>query len=191
MLVWKTSGIKWGGQRDSNPQQPEPQSGALPLSYGHHEFQILDFRSPIANRSEGSTCLQSWHKPRLLITCGGGEDCKTTRVGYRPARCFHEKNRRDFADRFFDLSRADAARAIGGSERGLSQSLHDRAAGRETRTRKQFPRRAGQVPFRGRITGGAAQTSRRVAAGDRGISQSQNQRKYFARRRQSRDSERF
>ena len=24
-----------GGQRDSNPQQPEPQSGALPLSYGH------------------------------------------------------------------------------------------------------------------------------------------------------------
>ena len=25
-----------GGQRDSNPQQPEPQSGALPLSYDHH-----------------------------------------------------------------------------------------------------------------------------------------------------------
>jgi hypothetical protein len=25
-----------GGRRDSNPQQPEPQSGALPLSYGHH-----------------------------------------------------------------------------------------------------------------------------------------------------------
>src|SRR5260370_32302145 len=24
-----------GGRRDSNPQQPEPQSGALPLSYGH------------------------------------------------------------------------------------------------------------------------------------------------------------
>src|SRR2546423_13318242 len=27
---------KKGGQRDSNPQQPEPQSGALPLSYDHH-----------------------------------------------------------------------------------------------------------------------------------------------------------
>ena len=27
---------KWGDRRDSNPQQPEPQSGALPLSYGHH-----------------------------------------------------------------------------------------------------------------------------------------------------------
>jgi hypothetical protein len=26
---------KWGGQRDSNPQHPEPQSGALPLSYDH------------------------------------------------------------------------------------------------------------------------------------------------------------
>ena len=25
-----------GGRRDSNPQQPEPQSGALPLSYDHH-----------------------------------------------------------------------------------------------------------------------------------------------------------
>ena len=25
----------WGGRRDSNPQQPEPQSGALPLSYDH------------------------------------------------------------------------------------------------------------------------------------------------------------
>ena len=27
---------KWGERRDSNPQQPEPQSGALPLSYAHH-----------------------------------------------------------------------------------------------------------------------------------------------------------
>src|ERR1700676_4377177 len=31
-----------GGRRDSNPQQPEPQSGALPLSYGHQT--ILEFR---------------------------------------------------------------------------------------------------------------------------------------------------
>ena len=27
--------VKWGGRRDSNPQHPEPQSGALPLSYDH------------------------------------------------------------------------------------------------------------------------------------------------------------
>ena len=25
-----------GGRRDLNPQRPEPQSGALPLSYDHH-----------------------------------------------------------------------------------------------------------------------------------------------------------
>src|SRR5712691_6377340 len=29
------SKMEWGGRRDSNPQQPEPQSGALPLSYDH------------------------------------------------------------------------------------------------------------------------------------------------------------
>ena len=27
---------RWGGRWDSNPQQPESQSGTLPLSYGHH-----------------------------------------------------------------------------------------------------------------------------------------------------------
>jgi hypothetical protein len=32
----KHPGEKWGDRRDSNPQQPESQSGALPLSYGHH-----------------------------------------------------------------------------------------------------------------------------------------------------------
>jgi hypothetical protein len=26
----------WGGRRDSNPQQPESQSGDLPLIYDHH-----------------------------------------------------------------------------------------------------------------------------------------------------------
>ena len=26
-----------GDRRDSNPQQPGPQPGALPLSYGHHK----------------------------------------------------------------------------------------------------------------------------------------------------------
>jgi hypothetical protein len=31
--------MKMGGQRDSNPQQPEPQSGALPLSYGHRRVR--------------------------------------------------------------------------------------------------------------------------------------------------------
>jgi hypothetical protein len=34
--VWDLEFAKPGGRRDSNPQQPEPQSGALPLSYDHH-----------------------------------------------------------------------------------------------------------------------------------------------------------
>src|SRR5438105_169981 len=33
-----------GGRRDSNPQQPEPQSGALPLSYGHHYWRKEDLK---------------------------------------------------------------------------------------------------------------------------------------------------
>lgn len=37
----------WGDRRDSNPQQPEPQSGALPLSYGHHHrARTLEMRLP-------------------------------------------------------------------------------------------------------------------------------------------------
>ena len=31
---------KWGDRRDSNPQQPESQSGALPLNYGHHQGRV-------------------------------------------------------------------------------------------------------------------------------------------------------
>lgn len=30
------TGRIWGGWRDSNPRQPEPQSGVLPLNYTHH-----------------------------------------------------------------------------------------------------------------------------------------------------------
>jgi hypothetical protein len=34
--IWDLEFANPGGRRDSNPQQPEPQSGALPLSYDHH-----------------------------------------------------------------------------------------------------------------------------------------------------------
>ena len=55
---------RWGDRRDSNPQQPESQSGALPLNYGHHHGpgnlphpvpggQALRFFSP-------SACPNSW-----------------------------------------------------------------------------------------------------------------------------------
>src|SRR5437870_12762865 len=33
---------EWGDRRDSNPQQPEPQSGALPLNYGHQSGLKVD-----------------------------------------------------------------------------------------------------------------------------------------------------
>ena len=46
---------KVGGQRDSNPQQPEPQSGALPLSYDHQLTQILGLRFAIA-KAKGRIC---------------------------------------------------------------------------------------------------------------------------------------
>src|SRR6185437_9387683 len=34
-LAFKLHGRSWGDRWDSNPQQPESQSGTLPLSYGH------------------------------------------------------------------------------------------------------------------------------------------------------------
>jgi hypothetical protein len=37
---------EWGGRRDLNPRQPDPQSGALTgLSYGHHTGQHTSFRA--------------------------------------------------------------------------------------------------------------------------------------------------
>ena len=49
---WLLEGT-WGGRRDLNPQQPEPQSGALPLSYDHHRWhgnRSLKFESFFANK---------------------------------------------------------------------------------------------------------------------------------------------
>ncbi len=37
---------KWGGRWDSNPRQPEPQSGALPLNYAHHTGASQEIRTP-------------------------------------------------------------------------------------------------------------------------------------------------
>src|SRR5256714_5472536 len=52
-----------GDRRDSNPQQPEPQSGALPLSYGHQQrASILVFREPFANGKPA----HDWHAVRFI-----------------------------------------------------------------------------------------------------------------------------
>ena len=48
-----------GGRRDSNPQQPEPQSGALPLSYGHHEELNFSFAAPDCKANPAT----DWHAP--------------------------------------------------------------------------------------------------------------------------------
>src|SRR5262249_35801933 len=56
-----------GGRRDSNPQQPEPQSGALPLSYDHHSgTQILVFRRLIANAQNLTRVAHSPLLPNLM-----------------------------------------------------------------------------------------------------------------------------
>ena len=42
----------WGGRRDLNPRQPDPQSGALTrLSYGHQPADNLVFRSTVVKFS--------------------------------------------------------------------------------------------------------------------------------------------
>jgi hypothetical protein len=50
-----------GGQRDSNPQQPESQSGALPLSYGHRRRWDSSFRA-----HECKAKARPWHVARYL-----------------------------------------------------------------------------------------------------------------------------
>ena len=44
----------WGGRWDSNPRQPEPQSGALPLNYTHHKMVRPKGLEPLAHCLEGS-----------------------------------------------------------------------------------------------------------------------------------------
>jgi hypothetical protein len=64
---------KPGGRRDSNPQQPEPQSGALPLSYGHHHCRAKqDFKIRI------SFCKQRTRLSSLspvILAAGGTKIC--------------------------------------------------------------------------------------------------------------------
>src|SRR5262249_12715245 len=43
----------WGGRRESNPQQPEPQSGALPVELLPPRFSIIT-RRPIRSRRAGN-----------------------------------------------------------------------------------------------------------------------------------------
>jgi hypothetical protein len=68
-----------GGRRDSNPQQPEPQSGALPLSYGHQRLNEIDFKIP------GALCKQRARLPALDILIVSASEPDTPQpVGYPP-----------------------------------------------------------------------------------------------------------
>lgn len=40
---------EWGVRRVSNPQPPDPQSGALPLSYGHHTLASIPATAAAVN----------------------------------------------------------------------------------------------------------------------------------------------
>ena len=52
----------WGGRRDLNPRQPDPQSGALTrLSYGHQPADILSFGAPPVKLA-----------PRFPVSCRKG-----------------------------------------------------------------------------------------------------------------------
>src|SRR6266566_1709082 len=117
-----------GGRRDSNPQQPEPQSGALPLSYGHHNLSETESRIPIPLCKQRARLFPS---APLIVSAGGPEispqpvrygaaaSCCATQGGLargRIVRCCHDARRR----------------TTGRSKRNFPQSLSLRATGRQT-----------------------------------------------------------
>ena len=59
-----------GGRRDSNPQQPEPQSGALPLSYGHHNLSETESKILVPLCKQRARLFP--YTP-LIVTAGGPE----------------------------------------------------------------------------------------------------------------------
>ena len=74
----------WGGRRDSNPQQPEPQSGALPLSYDHHNLSETDLRFPIALCKQRA---RLFPRTPLIVSVGGPESSpQPVECGAAPSR---------------------------------------------------------------------------------------------------------
>src|SRR5947207_10694018 len=131
----------WGGRRDSNPQQPEPQSGALPLSYGHHNLSEIESKIPI------SLCKQ---RARLfpsapLIVSAGGPEISPQPVGYGAAASC-KATPGCLARRRIFLRRNDARhRPTGRSKRNFPQSLSLRATRRKTRASRPIQDCFGQV----------------------------------------------
>src|SRR5436189_3467846 len=104
--IWKSEidNLKsmWGGRRDSNPQQPEPQSGALPLSYGHHNLSETKSKIPIPLCKQRARLFPS---APLIVSAGGPEispqpvrygteaPCNATRGCLVRCRIFLRRNR--------------------------------------------------------------------------------------------------
>ena len=56
--------MEMGGRRDSNPQQPGPQPGALPLSYDHREALDFRFCDCVCNGQPTG----AWHDLRFILS---------------------------------------------------------------------------------------------------------------------------
>jgi hypothetical protein len=104
-----------GGRRDSNPQQPEPQSGALPLSYGHHNLGETESRIPILLCKQRARLFPA---APLIVTTGGPETSPQAVWYSPPATCGATQGR--LARRSVFLHRNDARRrATGRSKRNF------------------------------------------------------------------------
>src|SRR6188474_491023 len=116
-----------GGRRDSNPQQPEPQSGALPLSYGHHNLSETESKIPIPLCKQRARLFPS----APLIVSAGGSKTSPQAVWYGAAASCKATPRR-VARCLISPDCNDAGRrTTGGSKRDLPQSLSLRATGRK------------------------------------------------------------
>ncbi len=99
----------------------------------------------------------------------------------------HEENRSDLVRRFLPFPRArPSGRAVKRSQRGLSEGLHDVAAGRETRARQSISGCAREIPVCRQPARRIAQDPRQLATGDRRVPRPQDWRKYPARAEQDR-----
>ena len=96
--------FKMGDRRDSNPQQPESQSGALPLSYDHHLASAKNLLEQAAERgchfATPSRGMQPLNLPLPSARHGlraGGEGVSSISCSYRRAssmRTLHEDDYR-------------------------------------------------------------------------------------------------
>src|SRR5262249_37664944 len=161
-----------GGRRDSNPQQPEPQSGALPLSYDHHNLSETESKIPIPLCKQRARLFQS--APLIVSASGPESSPQPVRFG-TPASC--NATRRDLARHRIFLRRNHPRRtSTGRSKRDFPQSLSLRATRRKTRAPRPLQDCFSQIPIRRQPDRGIAQIARAVAASGCGISRTQNQR---------------